>query len=101
MNKQKDRISKNLSLTIFSYLTGDELLHKIARLNKQTRGYLPGAGLLDQPRICTIDCRKWGFTANKIKYAISLATGFCLTFTCDRVIEVKSGDGWLKNEKMT
>jgi len=73
-------------LKIFSYLTGDELLHKIARLNKQTRDYLPGAGLLDQPKICSINCGNGGFTAEKIKYVMSLMTGFCLTFTSDRVI---------------
>ena len=53
-NKQTSPIPAlpNLALfTVFSYLTGADLLHKIALLNLVTRSRLPNAGLLTQIRI--------------------------------------------------
>jgi hypothetical protein len=38
---------KELKLIVFSYLTGADLYHKIALLNKSTRESLPKSGLLD------------------------------------------------------
>ena len=41
------RKNKNLRLLTFSFLSGSELYHKIALLNKMTRESLPESGLLD------------------------------------------------------
>lgn len=38
---------KGLRLVVFSYLTGADLYHKVALLNKVIRVSLPEAGLLD------------------------------------------------------
>ncbi len=44
----------NFRLFVFSYLTGADLYHKIALLNKSIRMALPQSGLLDQIKILTM-----------------------------------------------
>jgi len=39
-------------------LDGDDLFHKICRLNKKVRDAIPGAGLLDQRKTITIKIDK-------------------------------------------
>ena len=41
-------------MIVFSYLTGSELFHKIALLNKTTRQMLPESGILQQVKVLTM-----------------------------------------------
>jgi len=43
-------LTKELAYTVFSYLTGAELFHKIALVNKEIREELPKAEQLDQEK---------------------------------------------------
>lgn len=50
--------SFDIQLFTFSFLDGDDLFHKICRLNKKVRDAIPGAGLLDQRKTITIKIDK-------------------------------------------
>ena len=45
---------KETKLIVFSFLTGEELYHKVALLNKKTRESLPDSHLLNQIKILTM-----------------------------------------------
>lgn len=45
------KVHKYIRLVCYSYLSGSELYHKIALLNRNTRELLPDSGLLDQKKV--------------------------------------------------
>lgn len=74
-------------LKVLSYLSGTELFHKIALLNKRTRSLLPSCGLLDQEKILTVAPieKDADYIAllheSNLKYAIKFADGFAIRIT--------------------
>jgi len=62
---------QSLQLVTFSYLSGSDLYHKIALLNRSTRSQLPQSGLVDQLRILTLKQEPDGL--HRLKYAFQLA----------------------------
>jgi len=77
MDFANENFTKNdyFRFLVFSYLSGCDLFHKIALLNKSYREKLPSAGLLDQIISITIkksysDDGEVFFATNSFLYAI-------------------------------
>jgi len=62
---------QSLQFVTFSYLSGSDLYHKIALLNRSTRSQIPQSGLVDQLRILTLKQEPDGL--HRLKYAFQLA----------------------------
>ena len=58
----------NIKLLIFSFISGEELYHKVALLDRQTRESLPNAGLLDQVKVLQV--KEVPRLASHLKYAL-------------------------------
>ena len=77
--------SNMAKLTVFSYLTGYDLLCKIALLDKKTRQHLPTWHVLDQPKVVAVKCfpsaklvaeTKLFMTTQSFDFAKRLLNGF-------------------------
>ena len=79
LNHRKYLTSKNFALTVFSFLPGCDLFHKIALLNRKMRKELPGSGILDQekelsPRVLSRREGLRGYKIQDFSYGFELAT---------------------------
>lgn len=77
--------NKNLRLLTFSYLSGSDLYHKVAVLDKKTRELLPHAGLLDQKKVLEMKSKP---KKDAVKYALSMVDSFRLKDTLSKVVSV-------------
>jgi hypothetical protein len=76
----------SLKLSIFSFLNGATIYHKIALINKETRLALPNAGLLDQFKQLKIKSTSNLNNQNlpniiNLYYALEIIDNIDLTFT--------------------
>ena len=66
-------LTRDLKLTIFSYLSGTDLIHKIALINKEVRVSLPNKGLLDQDKVANLNLASIdSITCFHLTYSLSL-----------------------------
>ncbi len=73
----------NLRLVVFSYLTGADLYHKIALLDKSYRKTLPISGLLDQEKLLKL--KKIPARKTNLMYAFQIVDVVVLEINDDEI----------------
>ena len=82
-------------MSVFNFVDGDTLYHKIALLSRKVRNSLPGSGLLDQDKVITF--KQQPRSAAHIDYAVRLANAIKIGVIPFNIPEVNQAT-WMIND---